>query len=62
MRRKKYDVLFAPMCDRCHRPIVGIGHKDVRVATGPSVYDRRHYGWLCEPCLMTVSMHSKVER
>lgn len=60
-RRKHHEFLPAPMCSRCHKPILGVAYRDVRVSTGQSVYDRRHYGWLCNPCLDSVSRHSTVE-
>lgn len=57
-----YDfILMEPVCSRCHKTIVGVGgFKDVRVQTSPSVYDRRHFAWICEPCLHTVLKHAQI--
>lgn len=65
-RRRKsvvYDdfILFEPLCDCCRKPIVSVnGFKDVRVKFGASVYDRRHFNWICEPCLRSVLKHSQL--
>lgn len=54
--------LPVPMCSRCRQPIIlGHAYKDVRASTGPSVYYRRHYRWLCTPCFANVSKHSTID-
>lgn len=57
-----YDyILDVPLCDCCRKPIIGVeGFRDVRIKTSPSVYDRRHFNWICESCLSSVLRHSQL--
>lgn len=52
--------LLAPKCSKCKRHIAPYEpvYSNVRVSYGPSVYDRRHWKWLCESCHTIVIRHA----
>ena len=57
-RRRKRPTELVPVvfCDKCRRAIMPnepAGH-DVRI-NGISVYEHRHYEWLCSKCLRHVA-------